>query len=115
MLQREVANGRNDVVADEEGGARNAQRSAQRSRCVAELGLGDRDLAQCRAYASMKGEACFGGPRRACSAADEDDAELRFERRERPADRLQRPTKASGRPSQIPGFNDRDEGLVVLE
>jgi len=41
MLQREVANGRNDVVADEEGGARNAQRSAQRSRCVAELGLGE--------------------------------------------------------------------------
>jgi hypothetical protein len=63
----------------------------------------------------MKGEAGFGRQRSAGSAADEDDAELRFERRERPADRLQRPTKASGSPSQIPGVNDRDEGLVVVE
>src|SRR5882762_7523281 len=63
----------------------------------------------------MKGEARFGRPRRACGAADEDDAELRFERRERPADRLQRPAKASGSPGQIPGVDGRDEGLVVVE
>src|SRR5450432_3760214 len=115
MLQREVANDRNDVVAEKEGGARDAQRSAQRSRRVAEFRLGEGNFAKRRAHTSMKGEARFGRQRRACGAADEDDAELRFERRERPADRLQRPTKASCSPSQIPGFNDRDEGLVVVE
>jgi len=28
---------------------------------------------------------------------------------------LQRPTKAGGSPGQIPGVNDRDESLVVVE
>src|SRR5258708_37865749 len=105
MLQREVANDRNDVVADKEGGARDAQRSAQRSRRVAELRLGEGNVAKRRAHASMKGEARIGRRRRACGAADEDRAELRFEGRERPADRVQRPTKASSRPNQIPWFH----------
>ena len=63
----------------------------------------------------MKGEARLGRLRCACGAADEDDAEQSFERRERPADRLQRATKASRGPGQIPGLDDRDEGLVVAE
>jgi hypothetical protein len=115
MLKRELANGRNDVAADEDGRARDAERAPQRLRCVGELGLGKREFAKRGAHASVEGEARLGRLRRACGATDEDDSELRFERREGPADRLQRPAKANSSPGQVPGVNDRDEGLIVLE
>src|SRR5579863_798548 len=63
----------------------------------------------------MEGEARLGGLCRARGTADENDADLRFERGERPADRLQRPAKARGSPGQVSGVDDRDEGFVVLE
>jgi hypothetical protein len=90
-------------------------RTPQRFRCVGEFGLGERDLAKRSAHASVEGQARRGRLRGACGATDEDDAELRFERRERPADRLQRPAEPSSSPGQVSAVDDRYEGLVVLE
>jgi hypothetical protein len=63
----------------------------------------------------VEGETRLGRLCGARGATDEDDTDLRFQRCERPADGLQRPAKANSSPGQVPGVDDRNEGLIVLE
>jgi len=80
MLQREVANRWDDVVADKK--AEPAMDSVPLRVPVVSLSSasGERNLANRSAHTSDERRGPLRRPCRACGAADEDDAELRFER-----------------------------------